>query len=65
MSKHINWIDLLSNPLEIGRTSLFIQVLGVTVQWLLSTVTMERYIVNRFKNVAAVRSVMKCSDEAR
>ena len=34
MSKQINWIDFLSNGLEIGRTSLFIQILGVTVRWI-------------------------------
>ena len=32
VSKQINWIDLLSNALEIRRTSLFIQILGVTVR---------------------------------
>ena len=32
MSKQINWIDLLSNGLQIGRTSLFIVYLCVTVQ---------------------------------
>ena len=32
MSKRINWIDLLSNTLQIGRTSLFILFLGVTVR---------------------------------
>ena len=33
MSKQINWIDLLSNALQIGRTSLLILFLGVTVRW--------------------------------
>ena len=32
MSKQINWIDFLSNALQIGRTSLFIGYLGVTVR---------------------------------
>ena len=32
MSKQINWIDLLSNALQIGRTSQFIGHLGVTIQ---------------------------------
>ena len=32
VSKQINWIDLLSNAIEIERTSLFIQILGVTVR---------------------------------
>ena len=32
MSKQINWIDLLSNALQIGRTSQFIGHLGVTVR---------------------------------
>ena len=31
VSKHINLIDLLSNALQIGRTSQFIGYLGVTV----------------------------------
>ena len=30
MSKQINFIDLLSNTLQIGRTSQFIEILGVT-----------------------------------
>ena len=34
MSKQINWIDLLWNALEIRKTSLFIQILGVTVRWI-------------------------------
>ena len=34
MSKQINWINLLSNALQIGRTSLFIHILGVTVRWI-------------------------------
>ena len=34
VSKQTNWIDLLSNALEIERTSLFIQILGVTVRWI-------------------------------
>ena len=33
MSKQINWIDFLSNALQIRRTSLFIGYLGVTVRW--------------------------------
>ena len=32
--KHINWIDLLLNASEIRRTSLFIQILGITVRWI-------------------------------
>ena len=32
MSKQINCIDLLSNGLQIGRTSLFIVYLGVTIR---------------------------------
>ena len=32
MSKQINWIDLLSNALQIGRTSQFIGHLGVTIR---------------------------------
>ena len=32
MSKQINWIDSLSNALQIGRTSQFIGHLGVTVR---------------------------------
>ena len=32
MSKQINCIDFLSNALQIGRTSLFIVYLGVTVR---------------------------------
>ena len=32
MSKQINYIDLLSNALQIGRTSQFIRHLGVTVR---------------------------------
>ena len=32
MSKKINLVDLLSNALQIGRTSQFIGILGVTVQ---------------------------------
>ena len=34
MSKKINSIDFLSNALKIGRTSLFILFLGVTVRWI-------------------------------
>ena len=32
MSKQINWIDLLLNALQIGRTSQFIGYLGVTIR---------------------------------
>ena len=32
MSKQINWIDLLSNALQMGRTAQFIGHLGVTVR---------------------------------
>ena len=32
MSKQIDWIDLLSNALQIGRTSQFIGHLGVAVR---------------------------------
>ena len=32
MSKQINWIDLLSNALQIERTSQFIGHLGVIVR---------------------------------
>ena len=34
MSKQINWIDFLSNVLQIRRTSLFIGYLSVTVRWI-------------------------------
>ena len=32
VSKQINWIELLSNALQIGRTSQFIGHLGITVR---------------------------------
>ena len=32
VSKQINWIDLLSNALQLGRTYQFIGHLGVTVR---------------------------------
>ena len=32
MSKEINFIDLLSNALQIRRTSLFILFLGITIR---------------------------------
>ena len=52
MCKQINWIDLLSNALEIRRTSLFIQILGVTVRWISidgldETVHCEPFHLNR------------------
>ena len=52
VSKQINWIDLLSNALEIGRTSLFIQILGVIVRWISingldETVHREPFHLNR------------------
>ena len=65
MSKHINWIDLLSNALEIGRTSLFIQVLGVIVRLFESTVMMKWSIVDRFKYIASVGSPMEGLDLIR
>ena len=34
VSEGIHWIDLLSNTLEVGRTSIFIHILGVTVRWI-------------------------------
>ena len=52
------------NALESERTSLFIQVLGVTVQSKRSTVTMKRSIVDRFDYIAAVGSLMEHPDEA-
>ena len=65
MSKHINWIDLLSNALEIGRTSLFIQVLGVIVRFFESTVMMKWSIVDRFKYITSVGSPMEGLDLIR
>ena len=65
MSKQINWIDLISNALEIGRTSLFRQVLGVTIRLFLSTVTMKRSIVDRFNYIASVGSPMEGLDLIR
>ena len=52
MSKQINWIDLLSNALQIVRTSLFILILGVTVRWISidgsdETVHCEQFHSNR------------------
>ena len=52
MSKQINWIDSFSNPLQIGRTSLFIGYLGVTVRWISidgsdETVHREPFHLNR------------------
>ena len=59
-------IGLISNlnALQIARTCLFIGYLGVTIRLKWSTVTMERSIVDRFKNVAAVGSWMEHPDEA-
>ena len=54
----------ISNALKIGRTSLFIQVLSVTVWSKWSTVTMKCSIVDRFDYIAAVGSLIKLSDEA-
>ena len=52
VSKQINWINFLSNALQIGRTSQFIGYLGITVR--LSsidgfdeTVHRERFQLNR------------------
>ena len=52
VSKQINWIDFLSNAFEIGRTSQFIQILGVTVRWISidgldETVHREPFHLNR------------------
>ena len=52
MSIHINWIDSFSNALQIGRTSLFIGYLGITVQWISidssdETVHREPFHLNR------------------
>ena len=52
VSKQINRIDFLSNALQIGRTSLFIQILGVTVRWISingsdETVHREPFHLNR------------------
>ena len=52
VSKQINWIDSFSNALQIGRTSLFILILGVTVRWISidgsdETVHREPFHLNR------------------
>ena len=52
MSKQINLIDSFSNALQIGRTSLFIGYLGVTVRWISidgsdKTVCREPFHLNR------------------
>ena len=52
-----------SNALEHRRTPLFIHILGVTVRSKRSTVTMKRSIVDRFENIAAVRSSMEGLDD--
>ena len=52
-----------SNLLQIRRTPCFIGHLGVTVRSKRSTVTMERSIMDRFRNVAAVGSEMERQDE--
>ena len=62
VSKHINLVDFKLECLEHRRTTLFIQILGVTVRSKRSTVTMERSIVDHFENVAAVGSEMELPD---
>ena len=64
MSKQINWIDLLSNALQIGRTSQFIGHLGVTVQLISidgsdETVHCEPFQLNRGHPI-----LMRRSDES-
>ena len=57
MSKQINCIDLLSNALQIGRTSQFIGHLGVTVRLDLidgsdETVHREPFRLNLYRLIA-------------
>ena len=49
VSKQINLIDLLSNALQIRRTSQFIGILGITVQLNRSAVLMKRSFANRYR----------------
>ena len=65
MSKHVNWIDLLSNALQINRTSLVILFLGITVQWISINGSYETVHREPFQSNQAVRSLMKRLDEAR
>ena len=64
MSKQFNYIELLSNALQIGRTSQFIGILGITVWSIWSTALMKRSIANRYGLVVFVWSPMERSDEA-
>ena len=52
-----------SNAYKSEEHALFIGYLGIIVPSKRSTVTMERSIVDRFKNVAAVGSEMERPDE--
>ena len=60
VSKQINWIDSFSNALQIGRTSLFILILGVTVRWISihgsdETVHRELFHLNRDREILMER----------
>ena len=61
MSKQINWIDLLLNALQIGRTSQFIGHLGVTVRFISiggsdETVHREPFLLNHDRPILMNRS---------
>ena len=64
MSKQFNLIELLSNALQIGRTSQFIGILDVTIRLNRSTALMKRLIANRYHQVPSVGSQMDAQDEA-
>ena len=64
VSKQVNWIDLLSNALEIRRTSLFIQILGVTVRLFLINCYDETVNHGPFQLYRSRPILMERSDES-
>ena len=56
VSRQSNFLTSNSNALEHRRTSCFIVHLGVTVRSKRSMVTMERSMMDRFKNIVAIGS---------
>ena len=63
VSRQINCFDFQLECLEYRRACLFIIYLGVTVRSKRSTVTMERSIMDRFKYITSVGSLMEGPDD--
>ena len=65
MTLRSHLINFISNAFEIGRTSLFIQVLGVTVRLFESPVMMKWSIMDHFNYITSVGSPIEGLDLIR